>query len=378
MNMLKVFKTIKNKYAIFKNINLVVKKKPKIIFYSEGLSYQKYAYLLINVLSKKYPGQVYYVSTDVNDKIDNFDLKNLFIGDGFLMHYFFSSIITENLFLTLTDLNNHSIKKTKNVKNYIYYFHSPVSTTKVYTKGAFDHYDTVLCIGPNQIEEIQNRENLKAINKKKLIKAGYFYFDYLRNKISLNKKFDEILIAPSWNYNERHFINENFEEIISFLLKKNFKVRFRPHPEHFKRSKIVLDRIKKNLNNNNFIFDVETENKVSMENARCLITDNSGIAIEYTLIFKRPVLYLTGNEKLHNKELDDYKDLVNLEDNIKELFGYKFKVIDIKNLDQLINNSIRNFLNKDTEIDKFIKLNFYNNNNTTAFFINNIDDILYK
>jgi len=378
MNMLKVFKTIKNKYAIFKNINLVVKKKPKIIFYSEGLSYQKYAYLLINALSKKYPGQVYYVSTGVNDKIDNSDLKNLFIGDGFLMHYFFSSIITENLFLTLTDLNNHSIKKTKNVKNYIYYFHSPVSTTKVYTKGAFDHYDTVLCIGPNQIEEIQNRENLKAINKKKLIKAGYFYFDYLRNNISLNKKFDEILIAPSWNYNERHFINENFEGIISFLLQKDFIVRFRPHPEHFKRSKIILDRIKKNQNNNNFIFDAETENKASMENAKCLITDNSGIAIEYTLIFKRPVLYLTGNEKLHNKEIDDYKDFVNLEDNIKKLFGYKFNVSDIENLDLLINNSIINFSNKEFEIDEFIDINFYNNNNTTIFFINNIDDILYK
>ena len=52
--MLKVFKTIKDKYVIFKNINLVVKRKPKIIFYSEGLSYQKYAYLLIKVLSKKY------------------------------------------------------------------------------------------------------------------------------------------------------------------------------------------------------------------------------------------------------------------------------------------------------------------------------------
>ena len=191
--MLKVFRTIKDKYTIFKNINLVVKKKPKIIFFSEGLFYQKYACLLINVLSKKYPGQVYYVSTDINDKIDNFDVKNLFIGSGFLMHYFFSSITSENLFLTLTDLNNHYIKKTKNIKNYIYYFHSPVSTTKVYTKEAFDHFDTVLCVGPYQIEEIQYRENLKTIKKKKLIKAGYFYFDYLRNKISLNKEFDEIL-----------------------------------------------------------------------------------------------------------------------------------------------------------------------------------------
>jgi YidC/Oxa1 family membrane protein insertase len=376
--MLNFFKTIKHKYTVFKNINLIVKKKPKIIFYSEGLSYQKYASLLIQALSKKYPGQVYYVSTDINDKIDNTDVKNLFVGSGFLMQYFFSSIITENLFLTLTDLNNHSIKKTKNVKNYIYYFHSPVSTTKVYTKGAFDHYDTVLCVGPYQIEEIQYRENLNAINKKKLIKAGYFYFDYLRNNMSLTKEFDEILIAPSWNYNEPHFINENFEGIISFLLQKDFKVRFRPHPEHFKRSKIILDRIKKNQNNNNFIFDAETENKASMENAKCLITDNSGIAIEYTLIFKRPVLYLTGNEKLHNKEIDDYKDFVNLEDNIKKLFGYKFNVTDIENLDQLINNSIINFSNKEFEINDFIDINFYNNNNTTFFLINNIDDILYK
>ena len=376
--MFNLFRKLKQKYTVFKNINLVVKKKPKIIFYSESLSYQKYANLLILALSKKYPDQVYYVSADINDKIDNPNVKNLFIGSGFLMQYFFSSIITENLFLTLTDLNNHSIKKTKNVKNYIYYFHSPVSTTKVYTKGAFDHYDTVLCIGPYQIEEIQYRENLNALNKKKLIKAGYFYFDYLRNNISLTKKFDEILIAPSWNYNEPHFINESFEGIISFLLKKDFKVRFRPHPEHFKRSKIILNRIKKNLNNHNFIFDAESENKTSMENAKCLITDNSGIAIEYTLIFKRPVLYLTGNEKLHNKEIDDYKDFVNLEDNIKKLFGYKFNVNDIENLDQLINNSIINFSNKKFEIDEFININFYNNNNTAIFLINNVDDILYK
>ena len=376
--MFNLFRKLKQKYTVFKNINLVVKKKPKIIFYSESLSYQKYANLLIQALSKKYPDQVYYVSADINDKIDNPNVKNLFIGSGFLMQYFFSSIITENLFLTLTDLNNHSIKKTKNVKNYIYYFHSPVSTTKVYTKGAFDHYDTVLCIGPYQIEEIQYRENLNALNKKKLIKAGYFYFDYLRNNISLTKKFDEILIAPSWNYNEPHFINQSFEGIISFLLKKDFKVRFRPHPEHFKRSKIILNRIKKNLNNHNFIFDAESENKTSMENAKCLITDNSGIAIEYTLIFKRPVLYLTGNEKLHNKEIDDYKDLVNLEDNIKKLFGYKFNVNDIENLDQLINNSIINFSNKKFEIDEFININFYNNNNTAIFLINNVDDILYK
>ena len=33
---------------------------------------------------------------------------------------------------------------------------------------------------------------------------------------------------------------------------------------------------------------------------------------------------------------------------------------------------------KKFEIDEFININFYNNNNTAIFLINNVDDILYK
>ena len=196
--------------------------------------------------------------------------------------------------------------------------------------------------------------------------------------MNYQKRPDEILIAPSWNYYQENFMNKNVENIIEEVLNRGFKVRYRPHPENFKRSKKILDSYKKKFINHEFILDDSIENIASMENAKCLITDNSGIAIEYTLIFKRPVLYLTGNEKLHNKEIDDYKDFVNLEDNIKKLFGYKFNVNDIENLDQLINNSIINFLNKKFELDEFIDINFYNNNNTAIFLINNIDDILYK
>ena len=36
----------------------------------------------------------------------------------------------------------------------------------------------------------------------------------------MNTKIEsnEILIAPSWNYNQKDFINENLEEIIQFVL----------------------------------------------------------------------------------------------------------------------------------------------------------------
>ena len=45
-----------------------------------------------------------------------------------------------------------------------------------------------------------------------------------------------------------------------------------------------------------------------MERSKCLITDASGISIEYLLLFKRPVLYLNSKDKIHNERFDDFKD----------------------------------------------------------------------
>ena len=89
---------------------------------------------------------------------------------------------------------------------------------------AFDNYDTILCNDIHQIKEIEHREKLNHLNKKKLIKAGYFYFDYLKKKIVDHKNNDEILVAPTWNKNKLNFINEDFEKILISLLNKDYKV----------------------------------------------------------------------------------------------------------------------------------------------------------
>ena len=114
-----------------------------------------------------------------------------------------------------------------------------------------------------------------------------------------------------------------------------------------------------------------------MENAKCLITDNSGIALEYTVILKRPVLYLDDKEKLHNSELIDYVNLNNLEDSVKNIFGYKFKKEEIHSIDLFIDNSIKDFKSRNLEIDKFVNKNFYNNTNIIKFLKNSMNDIIY-
>ena len=361
---------IKKNYSIFQNIIHLRKIKPKFLFYSENKNYQMFSYLLIEALVKKYPKEVYYVSSYTDDKIKNVDIKNIFIGRGFLMNIFFLIIRAQNFFLTITDLDNHVVKKTENVDNYIYYFHGAVSTTKVYTATAFDNYDIILCNGDYHLDEIRKRESIKKIKKKKLIKTGYFYFDYLNDKISTKTEAKEILIAPSWNYNQKNFINENLEEIIQSVLNKGFTVKFRPHPESFKRSMIIINSLKNKFSNEKFILDDTSENINSMENAKCLITDNSGIAIEFVLLFKRPVLYFEDNEKIHNTEFEDYNDLITMDQKVKETFGYTFRKEDIMDLDVLINKSILEFKNKDIKIKDFIDNNFYNYGSTIKSFNN--------
>ncbi len=369
--MLKILKKFSFEFkSLFLTLNTLTELnniKPRFIFFSENESYQKYSKPIIDVLCLEYPDQVYYLSIDKNDKINDKRVKNYFISH-LLINYFFNNLKADNMFLTLTDLGNHFLKKTKNINKYIYYFHSPISTTKGYTSKAFDNYDTILCNANFQIEEIKTRENLKKLNKKNLIPTGYFYFDSLSENISLKKNDDSILIAPSWNYDLKNFINENFIELIEILLNKNNKVIFRPHPEHYKRSKKILHKIKKNTSNENFEFDDKNENLVSMEKAKCLITDSSGIAIEYITLLKRPILYLDEFDKIHNSEFNDYSNLKTIDYKIKENFGYLFKKKDFNQIEEIIHKSIEDFKKKQPILDSFINENFFNYGKTKEYF----------
>ena len=372
----KLITKIKDFFLIIKNIEQINKDKPKIIFFSENKAYLKFAYVLIEVLDKKYPNQIYYVSSDVNDRVDNLNVKNIYIGKGALMQYFFLTVKGENMFLTLTDLDNTIVKRNKFIKNYIYFFHGAVSTTKVYTSTAFDNYDTILCNGDYQVNEIQLREDLQNLKKKKLIKSGYPYFDYLNSKLNKNDVNDEILIAPSWNKNKKNFINENFEKIIDKTLKSGFKVRFRPHPENLKRSQMFLNSIKKKFISEFFIFDDEPENYKAFEKAKCLITDNSGISIEFLLLMRRPIIYFDDFDKIHNNQAENFKNLETIDDRIKFRFGSFFKENEIDDLKNIIEQSILSFKENNEEIDKFTDTNFFNFKKTSNFIDNNLANIL--
>ena len=291
---------------------------------------------------------------------NNKRIKVLFIGKGLLRSILFLRLKCKFLIMTLTDLDNH-LKKSKECKKYVYFFHSPASTHMVYTKEAFKNYDIIFCNGNYQIEELKKSEILNNYAAKEFIKTGYLYFDYLlKNSLSNISDNETILFAPSWNYNSQNLFDDYCLKILDILLKNDLKVILRPHPEHFKRSKKIIDKIRKEyLKRENFILDMTYSNLNSMEKSHVLITDNSLIAMEFALIFKKQPIYINYSNKTHNKDYFEL-ELEPIEEKFKNKFGIKVDINKIEKIVDYCRDTKMNINFSKENLSEFISENFFN------------------
>ena len=123
---------------------------------------------------------VIYLTSDIKDNVKISDkIKPVFIGSGFFRILIFMFIKCEMVIMTLTDLDIHEIKKSKNCKNYVYIFHALVSTHKCYTHTAFDNFDIILSNGEYQEKELRLCEKLFNLKEKKIYNTGYLYLEKL-------------------------------------------------------------------------------------------------------------------------------------------------------------------------------------------------------
>ncbi len=320
--------------------------KPRVYFYSEGLNYRNYYLNVIKELNKKSDIRVFYFTSDKNDLDLIEGIKPIFIGDGLIRMIFFTQLNTEMMIMTLTDLDNHVIKRSKNCKNYAYIFHALVSTHKGYNKKSFDNYDIIFANGEYQKKELEKAEKLYLLKKKKIFVTGYPYLEYLKemnhNKISEKN----ILFAPSWSNTSDDLLDSHAIKIIETITEEN-KIIFRPHPQSLKKSKKQIDLINKKFEkNNNYFFNKNIFDTQPLFKSSLLITDNGGMALEYSLICKKPVIYINFKDKVHN---EDHKELnlEPIEDSFKKKFG---NILTINQLNDL-NVTIKEVLNKDENFE---------------------------
>ena len=191
---MKLLKEIIDFYLFFWRTS---KEEKRIIFYAEHEGYYPNFEGLIGELTGKNQQTICYITSDPNDpilqnpepRIKTFYLKNLLI-------FFMIFVNCRVVVMTLTDLHQFHLKRSINPVHYVYVFHSMVSTHMIYRYGAFDYYDSILCVGPHHIKEIRKHEELYRLPRKELVKAGYYrleriyaeYQKYLSERSLLKKK----------------------------------------------------------------------------------------------------------------------------------------------------------------------------------------------
>ena len=337
-----------NELKKFKKLN---DEQRSIVFYAENKASMNHFRLLISELTKERNFQICYVTSVKNDPILSINDKNIlafYIGDGAVRVRFFIELKAKILIMDMPDLGSFHIKRSKIFPvHYIYIFHSMFSVHSYLRKGAVDNYDTIFCVGEHHKREILETEKIYGLKPKKLVNYGFGRLDTLLKEQSNFKKEELntknlIIIAPT--YGNSNLLKICGVKLIETLLDSNFKVLLRPHFRIFKESKdlikIILDKFQ---NNNNFLLEEGIIKPQIFHSSRCMISDWSGISLEYAFVFERPIIYIDVPKKELNAEVDKI-DLQPIEVSIREKIGYLVEpdnLTEIPNIISEINDESR-------------------------------------
>lgn len=346
-------------YRSFKNANDSDK---ELVFYSESGQDWHHFRPLIEGMLDNYEHKIAYVSSDPNDpglRLKDNKLTTYFIGSGVFRILFFQYLDTALCLLTMMDLDNFELKRSINNVHYVYLFHSLTSTHMVDNAESFDNYDSLLCAGPHQIKEIRARENHYKLPAKNLIAYGYHRLEELIELQYLKETPSrEILIAPTWG--ENSILNTVGIELCEIVLDAGYILTVRPHYETSKRTPEVIEQLKNQFKGHeNFQLVLEMGENDSLFTSDLLISDWSGIAIEYALGLGKPVAFIDLLPRVRN---DDWErlNIEPLESSIRTKIGKIISPQDINSLPRVIEGMIDNRENFSQEIGQLREKYVYN------------------
>lgn len=283
-----------------------------LVFYSESSGFYKYYRATIAYLLSHTNIIVHYVTSDPADQIfevakNQSRIRPYYIGEKKLITLFMK-MDADMVIMTMPDLQNFHIKRSyvrKDVE-YVYVPHGLDSLNLTMRTGSVDHYDAVLCVGPNQKEEIKKTEEVYNLPPKKLVECGYMLLDDMRAGFSEKADCSEqpvILIAPSWQ--EANIMDSCIDELLTSLQYTGYHIVVRPHPQYVKHREAQLNDLKARYAGTPQV-EIQTSfaSNSTVFQADLLITDWSGIAYEYAYTTCRPVLFVNTPMKVMNPEYE--------------------------------------------------------------------------
>ena len=329
----------------FKKFEKLTDKERSIVFYAENEASMNHFRLLISELTEEKNLQICYVTSVKNDPIfssKNENIIRFYIGDGTARTKFFLTLKAKILIMDMPDLQTFHIKRSKVYPvHYVYIFHSMFSTHSYLRKGALDNYDTIFCVGKHHEKEIRMAEKIYGLKEKNLIKYGFGRLDTLlqeKQKFQNTYTGDKNLILITPTYGEKNLLQICGNELIEILLKANFTVMLRPHYRIFKDSKKLINSIIENFGNHpNFILEEGIIPSDKFHNSKCMISDWSGISLEYAFTFERPVILIDLPKKNLNLNSGDIP-MEPIEISIREKIGHVASPYNLEKIPEIIKN----------------------------------------
>lgn len=282
-----------------------------LVFYSEGSGFYKYFSDVMEYLLQRSNVIIHYVTNDPKDQI--FDIarqqpriRPYYIGQNRLITLMMK-MDADMVVMTCPDLDNFHIKRSYLRKDieYVYMFHYPLSTHMVLNTGALDNYDTVLCVGKFQFDEIRAAEKLYGKPEKRLVEAGYGQLEQLHRSYQAMEKTQrqkpKVLIAPSWQPD--NILDSCIDTLLEQLVGRGFQVVVRPHPEYMKRFRPRMEAIVERWQGREDLdFELDFSSNRSIFDSDLLITDWSGTAYEFSFVTLKPAVFIDTKPKINNPD----------------------------------------------------------------------------
>lgn len=314
------------------------------VIYNEGLQYWNVFKPVCDEFEKRQIELTYYTSAQ-NDPCfeQNYKfVKPEFIGEGNIAFVKLNMLSAGVVLMTTPGLQVYQLKRSKKVKHYAHVLHAASDAT-MYRLFGIDYFDSVLLSGDYQKNDIITLEKQRDIKSKELVTVGCPYLDTLNDKIQSIQKEENhnftVLVSPSWG--KSSLLTKYGEKLLDPLVKTNWNIIIRPHPQSKKSEPEILKRLEEMYKNcTNVSWDYERDNIYSMKKSDIMISDFSGIIYDYTFLCDKPVIYVNANLDLRPYDaydIDGGKNIWQFK-TLKEI-GIELDDSNFENIESIIKNA---------------------------------------
>lgn len=288
---------LKIKFMLLRGKSQIDEKNIPFVIFSDHKRYWNIFEPICNEFEKRKIPLVYYTASADDPALEKTyqHISAQFIGEGNKAFSRLNFLNADIVISTTPGLEVYQWKRSKNAKLYVHIPHS-VDDLAGYRMFALDYYDAVLTNGKNQKELIRTIESLRPkIKRKEIFCTGSIPLDNLKNRYESSTRIQNekktVLVAPSWGKNG--ILSRYGKTFLKALSQTDFHIIVRPHPQTVQSEQNILKPLMENFSD--FEWNFDNDNFNVLNRADILISDFSGIIFDFSLVFKKPVIFTDTN-----------------------------------------------------------------------------------